>query len=57
MGVRPGQRWCVEATRWQETLKHEKEAGVEVPRVKLECTHESALETVDLEVLKKYAAA
>lgn len=57
MGVRPGQRWCVEATRWQETLKHEQEAGVEVPRVKLECTHESALETVDLDVLKKYATA
>ncbi|KAJ8113171.1 hypothetical protein OPT61_g4643 [Boeremia exigua] len=57
MGVRPGQRWCVEATRWQETLQHEKEAGVEVPPVKLECTHESALKTVDLDVLKKYAAA
>ncbi|KZM21502.1 uncharacterized protein EKO05_0006169 [Ascochyta rabiei] len=57
MGVRPGQRWCVEATRWQETLKHEKEAGVEVPLVKLECTHESALKTVELDILKRYAAA
>jgi uncharacterized protein (DUF2237 family) len=57
MGVRPGQRWCVEATRWQETLQHEKESGVQVPPVKLECTHESALKTVELDTLKKYVAA
>lgn len=56
MGVRPGQRWCVEATRWQETLQHEKEAGVEVPPVILECTHESALKTVGLEILREHAA-
>jgi uncharacterized protein (DUF2237 family) len=56
MGVRPGQRWCVEATRWQETLRHEKESGVQVPPVKLECTHESALKTVELDILKKYAS-
>jgi len=56
MGVRPGQRWCVEVTRWQETLQHEKESGVQVPPVKLECTHESALKTVELDILKKYAS-
>ena len=57
MGVRPGQRWCVEATIWQDTLQHEKESGLEVPPVKLDCTHESALKTIDLDMLKKYAAA
>ncbi|KAJ4355446.1 uncharacterized protein N0V89_003462 [Didymosphaeria variabile] len=57
MGVRPGQRWCIEANKWQETLQHEKEAGVKVPPIKLDCTHESALKVVGLDVLKKYAAA
>ncbi|KAF3052766.1 hypothetical protein E8E11_011163 [Didymella keratinophila] len=56
MGIRPGQRWCVEATRWQETLQHEKESGIQVPPVKLECTHENALKTVELDILKKYAS-
>jgi uncharacterized protein (DUF2237 family) len=56
MGVRPGQKWCVEAKRWQETMKHEKDWGMVVPPVKLEATHESALKTVDLDMLKKYAA-
>lgn len=55
MGVRPGQRWCVEAARWRETVDRAAEEGVEVPRVKLECTHESALESVGLDVLRRYA--
>lgn len=56
MGVRPGQKWCVEATRWHDTLEREKESGMEVPPINLQCTHENALKTVDLDSLKKYAA-
>ena len=42
-GLRPGDRWCVVAARWQEAL----EAGV-APPVVLEATHASALEFVSL---------
>lgn len=49
-GVRPGDRWCLCAARWQEAL----EAGV-APPVVLEATHMSALEFVSLEDLKAHA--
>jgi uncharacterized protein (DUF2237 family) len=49
-GLRPGDRWCLCALRWQEAL----EAG-HAPRVVLEATHEMALEWVDLDDLKQYA--
>ena len=51
-GLRPGDRWCVVAARWQEAL----EAGV-APPVVLEATHASALEFVALTHLKAHAAA
>lgn len=50
-GLRPGDRWCVVALRWQEAL----EAGV-APPVVLEATHASALEFVSLEDLEAHAA-
>lgn len=53
MGVRPGQRWCIETARWQAAFDRE---GTRVPPVSLECTHEAALEKVELDVLKRYAA-
>ena len=50
-GLRPGDRWCVVAARWQEAL----EANV-APPVVLEATHASALEFVALADLQAHAA-
>ena len=49
-GLRPGDRWCVVAARWQEAL----EAGV-APPVVLGATHASALEFVSLVDLEAHA--
>ena len=49
-GLRPGDRWCLCAARWQEAL----EGGV-APPVILEATHMSALEFVSIEDLKTHA--
>jgi uncharacterized protein len=45
-GLKPGDRWCVCASRWLEAHR----AGV-APPVVLEATHEAALELIPLEVL------
>ncbi len=50
-GLRPGDRWCVVAARWQEAL----EEG-EAPPVVLEATHASALEFVSLGDLEAHVA-
>ena len=49
-GLKPGDRWCVVAARWQEAL----EAGF-APPVVLEATHASALEFVELADLEAHA--
>jgi len=49
-GLKPGDRWCLCAPRWQEAL----EAG-SAPRVVLRATHQGALEYCSLADLKKYA--
>lgn len=49
-GLKPNDRWCLCAARWQEAL----EAGC-APRVVLTATHEAALELVALEDLKRFA--
>ncbi len=49
-GLKPGDRWCLCAPRWQEAL----EAG-HAPKVVLAATHEGALEYSTLAALKKYA--
>lgn len=49
-GLKPGDKWCLCASRWQEAL----DAGV-APPVILSATHVSALEHVSLEQLKKHA--
>jgi hypothetical protein len=49
-GLKPGDRWCLCATRWREAL----EAGV-APPVMLAATHEAALRYVSLEDLKNNA--
>ena len=49
-GLKPGQRWCLCAARWFEAQKADK-----APRVHLRRTHQRALETVPMEVLRRYA--
>ncbi|MCI0480257.1 MAG: DUF2237 domain-containing protein [Candidatus Dadabacteria bacterium] len=49
-GLKPGDRWCLCALRWQEAY----DSGF-APPVILASTHESVLEVVSLEDLKKYA--
>src|ERR1051325_350214 len=49
-GLKPGDRWCLCAARWQEAL----EAG-HPPRVVLQATHQATLEICDLEDLKRFA--
>jgi uncharacterized protein (DUF2237 family) len=49
-GLKDGDKWCLVAMRWQQAL----EAGM-APLVDLEATHESSLEFVRLEDLKKFS--
>ena len=49
-GVKPGDRWCLCASRWQQAL----EDG-NAPGVVLRSTHEGALAWCSLEDLKKHA--
>ena len=49
-GLRPGDRWCLCASRWTEAL----EAG-KAPQVVLEATHALTLEWADLAALKAHA--
>ncbi len=49
-GLKPGDRWCVCASRWQDALEH----GC-APPVILAATHSSALEVVSLENLLTYS--
>ena len=49
-GVRPGDRWCLCASRWAQAL----DAG-HAPEVVLQATHEAALELIDLEDLEAHA--
>jgi hypothetical protein len=49
-GLRPGDRWCLCAPRWQEAF----ETG-SAPRLVLGATHEGALRFAALEDLKRHA--
>jgi len=49
-GLKPGDRWCVCALRWRDSMS----AG-HAPPVVLECTHERALEFVTLDELRANA--
>lgn len=49
-GLRPGDRWCVVASRWLQAY----EAGVAAPAV-LAATHARALDIVPLEALREHA--
>ena len=50
-GLKPGDRWCLCAPRWQEAL----DAGM-APDVVLEATHIGSLEWCSLDDLKAHAA-
>jgi len=49
-GLKAGQRWCLCAARWLEAQKEDK-----APRVYLKRTHQGALKTVPMEILRRYA--
>jgi uncharacterized protein (DUF2237 family) len=49
-GLKPGDSWCVCASRWLEAV-----ASNMAPRVHLQRTHIKALNIVPIEILKKYA--
>ena len=49
-GLEPGDYWCVCVSRWVDALH----AGKACP-IRLEATHSSVIEFVDLEVLKAHA--
>lgn len=49
-GLKPGDRWCLCAVRWQEAYEFDM-----APRVYLRSTNIKALVFVDLEDLKKFA--
>jgi uncharacterized protein (DUF2237 family) len=50
-GVKPGDSWCLCASRWLEAYKDNM-----APRVHLLRTHKRALEVVPFELLKEFAA-
>jgi len=49
-GLKPGDRWCLCASRWQEAFE-----ANQAPRVVLRATHESALSHCSLTDLKRLA--
>lgn len=49
-GLKPGDRWCLCAARWQEAL----EAGF-APPVILAATHENALDLISFDDLTRHA--
>lgn len=49
-GLKPGDFWCLCRARWEEAHA----AGM-APRIRLESTHASVLEYLDLDLLKSYA--
>lgn len=49
-GLKPGDPWCLCATRWLEAERH----GM-APPIMLAATHESMLQMVSLETLMQYA--
>ena len=50
LGLKPGDQWCLCASRWKEAL----DAGM-APPVQLRATHEAALEIVSLDELQHHA--
>ena len=51
-GLKGGDKWCLVAVRWKQAL-----ADGMAPRVVLEATHESTLEIVSLDDLRRHAVS
>lgn len=51
-GLKPGDRWCLCAARWQEALEHKV-----APPIILSASHEKALEIVGFDDLMAHALA
>jgi uncharacterized protein len=51
-GLKPGDKWCLCATRWREAM----EDGV-APLVDLAATHEKTLDFVAIDVLQKFSSS
>ncbi|WP_397544280.1 DUF2237 family protein [Roseovarius salis] len=51
-GLKPGDQWCLCAARFLQA--HDEGCA---PQVRLDATHERALDIVSLDILKKYAPA
>ena len=49
-GLKPGNRWCLCASRWQQAL----DSGY-APKIVLGATHQTSLKAVDLDDLKSHA--
>lgn len=49
-GLKPGDCWCVCASRWVEAYN----AGV-APPIRLDATHEAALEVIPMNILRAFA--
>jgi len=49
-GLKPGDHWCLCATRWQEAHQEGR-----APKVVLAATHKKALDVIDLDTLLMYA--
>ena len=49
-GLKPGDRWCLCASRWYEAYK----AGV-APPIDIEATHEKTLDIIPMQLLIDYA--
>ena len=49
-GLKPGDKWCVCASRWLQAYQ----AGC-APAVYVRATHERALQVIDLNILKQFA--
>lgn len=49
-GLKPGDKWCLCATRWKEAL----DAGV-APPIDIKATHKKALRYVRMDDLQRYA--
>jgi hypothetical protein len=49
-GLKPGDYWCLCLIRWLEALQ----VGI-APPLKLEATHASVLEFVEIEILERHA--
>ncbi len=58
-GVKPGMKWCLCASRWQEAMKAAQEGELKkeaVPRVFLHASDKAALDVVSYKDLKVWAA-